>query len=132
MSFALLMDDPTVRGENGKLETFNHWVVFDLPASTLRLHGHQPRVEVLDNGALQGKNGNDVIGYLGPRPPRGEEHTYLFRVFALNTPQLTQGPGSQIPLPAGATKDELVLAMADHVIGIASLRGTFNTLTARF
>ena len=46
MSFALLMDDPTVRGENGKLETFNHWVVFDLPASTLKLHGNQPRVEV--------------------------------------------------------------------------------------
>jgi Raf kinase inhibitor-like YbhB/YbcL family protein len=126
------MDDPTVRGENGKLETFNHWVVFDLPASTLRLHVNQPRVEVLEDGALQGTNGNGAIGYLGPKPPKGETHTYLFRLFALNTPQLTQGPGSQTPLGAGATKPELLDAMAGHVIEVARLRGTYNLLNARF
>ena len=128
MSFALLMDDPDAPGG-----TFNHWVLFDLPANTLALPARIPRRAALPNGALQGTNENGEIGYLGPNPPRRQRHTYVFRVFALDTPQLTLTlvPGIQIPLGAGATKPELLFAMAGHVLDQAPLRGTFKRLFSR-
>jgi Raf kinase inhibitor-like YbhB/YbcL family protein len=121
MSFALLMDDPDAPGG-----TFNHWVLYDLPANTLALPARIPRLEVLPNGALQGTNENGEIGYLGPNPPRRQRHTYVFRVFALDTPQLTMGPGSQIPLGAGATALQLEIALEGHVLDQAPLQGTFR------
>jgi len=147
LSFALIMDDvsiPSVADPNVK-ETFNHWVIFNIPASTLSLRGAIPRREVLDDGALQGVNGNGAIdllegkpvsarglGYLGPGPTDGKTHTYVFRLFALSTAQLTQGPGSQTPLTAGATKEQLEIAMGGTMAGqgsilaVAELRGLFN------
>jgi Raf kinase inhibitor-like YbhB/YbcL family protein len=112
MSFALLMDDPDAPGG-----TFNHWVLFDLPASTLALGAGISRLAALPNGALPGTNENENIGYDGPKPPAGRKHTYVFQVFALDT---------QLNLGAGATKTQLLIAVAGHVLAEAQLRGTFK------
>jgi Raf kinase inhibitor-like YbhB/YbcL family protein len=114
MSFAVLMDDQSAPGG-----PFNHWVLFNIPASELALGQGIPRLEFLPNGALQGLNENGEIGYLGPNPIRGpRKHTYVFQVFALNTTQLN--------LPAGAQKPELLNAMLPNILGVAELSGTFK------
>jgi Raf kinase inhibitor-like YbhB/YbcL family protein len=113
MSFAVVMDDLSAPGGS-----FNHWVLFNLPASEVVLGQGIPRVPALANGALQGNNGNDEIGYLGPNPNQGpRKHTYVFQVFALNT---------QLNLAPGATKEQLQIAMAGTVLGEAQLSGTFK------
>jgi Raf kinase inhibitor-like YbhB/YbcL family protein len=136
MSFALLMDDVSVTpGPDAPDGIWTHWVVYNIPATTSKRPagaGNPPppnlpfRVAALPNGALQGVNSNGEPGYLGPNPPRGERHTYVFTLYALDTAQLTQGPGSRIPLAAGATKQELVTAMQGRILARASIQATFR------
>ena len=57
--------------------------------------------------AVQGKNSFGRIGYYGPCPPKGQTHRYFFKVYGLDT---------ELPLPAGGTKDQLVGAMQGHVV----------------
>jgi Raf kinase inhibitor-like YbhB/YbcL family protein len=128
MSFALIEDDVSVTpGPDAPDGIWTHWVLYNIPATTLKLSAGAgtTQAESLPNGALQGVNSNGERGYIGPNPPRGERHTYVITVYALNTAQLTQGPGSQIPLAAGATKQELVTAMQGRILGQASIQGTF-------
>lgn len=77
-SLALIMEDPDAPGG-----TFIHWIVYNLPADNNGLEANIPRQKHLKNGATQGKNDFDKIGYGGPCPPKGEEHRYFFRLFAL-------------------------------------------------
>ena len=114
VSFAVLMDDQSAPGG-----PFNHWVLFNIPASQLALGAGIPRVEFLPNGALQGLNGNEEIGYLGPTASQGpRKHTYVFQVFALNT-QLNLSPGQ-----TGAV--QLLDAMVPNILAVAEIRGTFK------
>jgi Raf kinase inhibitor-like YbhB/YbcL family protein len=114
MSFAVLMDDQSAPGG-----PFNHWVLFNIPASESALGQGVPRVAFLPNGALQGLNGNEEIGYLGPNPNQGpRKHTYVFQVYALNT---------QLNLPPGQTTSvQLLEAMVPNILGVAQISGTFK------
>lgn len=76
--FALVLEDPDARGG-----TFLHWLIYNLPAGMDELDGVIPVEKHLKNGALQAKNDFRKVGYNGPCPPKGEEHRYFFRLFAL-------------------------------------------------
>lgn len=78
VTFALIMEDPDAPGG-----TFTHWMVYNLPASCHELEKIIPIQKNLDNGGIQAKNDFGKIGYRGPCPPKGEEHRYFFRIFAL-------------------------------------------------
>jgi len=78
VTFALIMEDPDSSGG-----TFAHWIVYNLPADCHGLEKTIPIEKKLDNGAIQGKNDFGKTGYGGPCPPKGEEHRYSFRIFAL-------------------------------------------------
>ncbi|MEZ4336559.1 MAG: YbhB/YbcL family Raf kinase inhibitor-like protein [Sandaracinaceae bacterium] len=105
MSFALLMDDPDAFG-------FDHWVLFDVPASTAALAmGEVP------SGALEGVNGFGRSGYAGPCPPSGTgTHHYRFRLFALEV--------ASLGLAAGASLASVEAATDGHVLAEATLTGT--------
>jgi Raf kinase inhibitor-like YbhB/YbcL family protein len=75
-SIALIMDDPDAND-------FVHWVVFDIPSKVTGF-GVTPEEPDLPSGAKQALNDADDAGYSGPCPPEGEEHTYSFRVYALD------------------------------------------------
>jgi Raf kinase inhibitor-like YbhB/YbcL family protein len=125
VSFGLIMYDASVTlppSEGGG--NFIHWVIFNIPASTRALpEGIHPRSNPF--GAHQGVNGNDEFGYLGPNPqPAGSIHTYVFRLYALNT---------ELTLRGRVTAGELRSAMnppggPDHILGRAVLEGTFQLL----
>ena len=57
------------------------------------------------------------IGYMGPCPPSGKIHHYNFKLFALD---------DTINLPKAASLTAVKAAMQPHVIGTASLTGTFS------
>jgi hypothetical protein len=68
-SFALIVDDPDATSG-----TWNHWLVWDIPASTHSL------AESIEQGSI-GKSGTNDFGrsgYGGPRPPRARVRTGTF------------------------------------------------------
>lgn len=77
-SLALILEDPDAPGG-----TFTHWIVYNLPPDSDGLEEIIPIRKNLKNGAIQGKNDFGKLGYGGPCPPKGEEHRYFFRLFAL-------------------------------------------------
>jgi Raf kinase inhibitor-like YbhB/YbcL family protein len=78
VSFALIMEDPDA--PDG---VFTHWIVYNLPADCHSLDKVMSVKKHLDNKAIQGKNDFGKTGYRGPCPPKGEDHRYFFRIFAL-------------------------------------------------
>ena len=69
-------------------------------------------------GIRHGKGPLGRRGWAGPMPPRSHgPHAYVFQLFALD-----QAPS----LPASFTLDQLIAAMAGHVIGRARLDGTYE------
>jgi len=111
-SLAIIADDP-----DAPAGTWVHWVLYDLPADTRKLPEGVAKDRELPNGALQGRNDFGKIGYNGPCPPRGSEHRYFFKLYALD---------SKTGLKAGATKSELERAMKGHVLAQAQLVGKFQ------
>jgi hypothetical protein len=111
-AFALVCEDPDApRG------TWDHWLIWNLPATRLGLPEGVPTDEVLPDGSRQGRNSGKKTGYSGPCPPPGDPHRYVFRVYALSTP---------LDLPAGATKSKLLEAMQGRVLGAGTLVGLFG------
>lgn len=109
MSYALIVDDPDAPGG-----TWNHWLVWDIPADKREL----PEGGMRPDGT-QGTNDFGKIGYGGPCPPRGGgPHRYYFRLFAINAHTLG--------LREGANRAALDKAVKDHVIGQAEYMGRYG------
>ena len=103
-SLAIIVNDPDASGGGG----FVHWIAWNvelvkmIPEKIL----NTPEV-TFPLTALQGTNDFGNIGYNGPCPPQGQTHRYFFKIYGLD---------SQLSLPAGSTKDQLVKAMEGHVV----------------
>ena len=83
-SFVVALVDP-----DAPEGTFHHWGVYAIPPNQTNIPEGVPAKATLDMGAMQAKNQFGDIGYGGPCPPKGQEHTYIFRVMALDTPGST-------------------------------------------
>jgi Raf kinase inhibitor-like YbhB/YbcL family protein len=103
-SLALIMDDPDAPGG-----TFDHWVVWDISASTTKIGEHSVP-------GKEGLNGMRKPGYTGPCPPSGT-HRYFFKVYALN---------AELNLSPKTTKRDLEKAMANHIIAKGELIGLYH------
>ena len=110
-SFALIADDPDAPGR-----TWVHWVLYNIPLDLCGLAEGTPAQETLPNGAQQGLNDSQEIGYGGPCPPPGKPHRYYFKLYALDC---------ELALKSRATKVQVVDAMKGHVLAEASLMGRF-------
>lgn len=109
-SFALIVDDP-----DAPAGTWNHWLLWDIPANTHSLDEGEGRPAA----AKSGTNDFGHRGYGGPCPPRGKGfHRYFFRLFALNT--------SSLGLPPGAKRASLEAALRKHAIAETSYMGRFE------
>lgn len=153
-SFAILCVDPDVPsvGDNVNIEgrevsadlprvDFTHWVLVDLPASTASIAAGQFSSEVTPCGkagpgapfgSRQGINDytvwfagdadmrGDYFGYDGPCPPWNDlrVHRYVFTVYALDVEKLD--------LTGTFTGTDALAAMAGHILGQASLTGTYT------
>jgi len=108
-SLALIMDDPDAVEPAGKI--WLHWTAWNIPVGK----------EVIEEGESVGVEGTTDFrqtGYDGPNPPDGD-HTYVFRLYALDT---------ELDLDEGASREELEDAMEEHVVEKAELRGVFERI----
>ena len=106
-SFALIMDDP-----DASPDPFDHWIIFNIPASTRSLPESMP----VNSGFSNGNNSWGRTGYGGPCPPSGT-HRYFFKLYALD---------EMLAISEGATKGELEKAMVGHILAQGELMGTFS------
>jgi Raf kinase inhibitor-like YbhB/YbcL family protein len=119
---------------------FVHWVVADIPATVGEIaagsgsDGVSKRGKPAgrDAGGVRGLNdytgwfagdaemGGDYFGYDGPYPPPHDlrMHRYFFRVFALDV--------ARLDLPARFAAADVLRAMHGHVLGEASIYGTYS------
>ena len=109
-SLALICDDP-----DAPMGTWIHWVLFNIPAGVSELSENVPPERELDSGGKQGMNDFGRIGYGGPCPPGGT-HRYYFKLYALDI---------EIDLNPGATKEQLLKAMENHILAEAQLMGKY-------
>ena len=110
-SYALIADDP-----DAPVGTWVHWVVWNIPAGTSSLKEEMDKAPKFPDGTRQGVNDFKRTGYGGPCPPGGT-HRYYFKLYALD---------SILDIPANATKANLEAAMKGHVLGQATLMGTYS------
>lgn len=116
-NFALIADDPDAPDPKAPKMTWVHWVLYDLPPTATGLPENVTKSPTLPDGAKQGVTDFKRPGYGGPCPPPGGAHRYFFKLYALDT----------LPnLKPGATKKDLLAAMAGHVLAESHLMGTYQ------
>jgi hypothetical protein len=109
-SFALIVDDP-----DAPVGVWNHWLLWDIPASTRAL------AQGFKAGQLAESGTNDFgrLGYGGPCPPKGHgPHRYFFKLMALDVPSVGQR--------GGAKRAELDHALGGHSLAVAQRMGTYE------
>jgi Raf kinase inhibitor-like YbhB/YbcL family protein len=115
-SLVLIVDDPDVPDPKAPRMVWDHWILFNIPPAADGLaEGIAPGS--LPNGCAEGVNSWGRTGYGGPCPPVGR-HRYFFCLYALD-----------ILLPAELrhpSKNELLLAMEDHILARTVLVGTYQ------
>jgi Raf kinase inhibitor-like YbhB/YbcL family protein len=111
-SFALICDDPDAPGG-----TWVHWVMYNQPPDAPKLPENTAKSEDLPNGAAQGRNSFQNIGYGGPCPPGGKAHRYFFKVYALDV---------VLSLKGRPDKEKLLAAMSGHILAQGQLIGTYQ------
>lgn len=115
-SLALIIDDPDAPDPGAPRMVWDHWVLFNLPVQCDSLPEGAANTGQLPPGAHEGLNSWGRTGYGGPCPPIGR-HRYFHRLYALDT---------LLPEELGTpSKDDLLLAMEDHILAHAELVGTY-------
>jgi len=110
-SLALITDDP-----DAPVGTWVHWVMWNIPANPTSLKEGLEKNAALADGTKQGISDFKRPGYGGPCPPSGT-HRYMFKLYALDT---------TLDLADNTTKAKLETAMKGHVLGQATLMGTYS------
>jgi Raf kinase inhibitor-like YbhB/YbcL family protein len=111
-SLALVVSDP-----DSLFGSYVHWILYNLPLESSHLAEGVPRSEVLPNGAKQGVNTGNEIGYAGPCPPGESVHRYVFTLYALDT---------MLNPPSPVNKEQLMNAMEGHVLAAGQLMGRYH------
>ncbi|MGB9978398.1 YbhB/YbcL family Raf kinase inhibitor-like protein [Methanobacterium sp.] len=111
-SFAVLCKD------NDKHDgQFIHWIIFNIPRNNRELLTGLTDLKGLPRRTKEAKNSFGKIGYNGPCPPEGEEHRYLFRIYALD---------SMLDLENGVDKDQFLDTIQDHILDKGELIGVYR------
>jgi Raf kinase inhibitor-like YbhB/YbcL family protein len=115
-AITLVAEDPDISRE----APFTHWLLYNLPGHISKLPPAIPTDDRLPqfDGAAQGRSSNGTIGYFGPHPPKDDgPHHYHFEVFCLDSP---------LNLPPGAGRNEVMEAMAGHVLAKGEVVGVYE------
>ena len=106
VSLALIMDDP-----DAPAGTWVHWVLFNLSPTLSGLEQGK------NGGGTEGINDFRKVGYGGPCPPRGSNHRYYVKVYALD---------EMFDLKSGLSKSQLENAMKGHILAQGQLMGRYG------
>ncbi|MDE0592170.1 MAG: YbhB/YbcL family Raf kinase inhibitor-like protein [Dehalococcoidia bacterium] len=110
-AIAILVDDP-----DALVGIFRHWSVYNIPSGSRSLPAAQPKMVKLKDSTRQAFNSFDNVGYSGPCPPEGQEHEYVFFIYALSEP---------LDLDDDATAFDVSTALRGKVVGTGSFSGMY-------
>jgi Raf kinase inhibitor-like YbhB/YbcL family protein len=103
-TFVLAVDDP-----DAPSGTFDHWIVWNIPASASKIGENTvPGTEGMNSARQQ--------GYMGPCPPSGT-HRYFFKVYALD---------AELSLGISSRKKDVEKAMQGHILAKGELVGLYR------
>ena len=108
-SLVIIMDDPDALSVVGKI--WIHWVIWNIDPNTTEIKENS-----IPLGSIEGKTDFGEIGYGGPAPP-DKEHTYIFKLFALD---------DKLNLKKGDSKLDVEKAMKNHIIEETKLTGRYS------
>lgn len=108
-TLAMVVDDPDAPGG-----TTVHWLWWDLEAAATGLAAD---VAADDPPFVQGTSDMGPPGWLGPCPPPGDAHRYVFTLYAVD---------GLVGLPVGADRDALDDALRGRILGEGALVGTYE------
>lgn len=111
-SLVLIVDDPDAPDPKKPKMVWDHWLLYNLPATAQALPEGVKDLE----GTLSGKNSWKKTGYGGPCPPIGR-HRYFHKLFALDTVLKDLGTPD---------KKKLLEAMQGHILDKTELIGTYQ------
>ena len=115
-SLTLIMDDPDIPQvvkEKMHVDVFDHWVLFNIPATTTE-------IAMGMTVGTPGLNGAGKPMYTGPCPPKEyepSEHRYFFKLYALDI---------ELSLKEGASKADVEKAMQGHIVAETQLIGKYK------
>ena len=107
-SLVLIMDDPDARGAVGKI--WVHWIVWNIDPGVREINENS-----IPPNSIQGKTDFGEMAYGGPAPP-DKEHTYIFKLFALD---------KKLNITPGSTKSEVEAAIKGHILAETKLEGKY-------
>ena len=119
VTFVLTCEDHDYTPGPGK-EPYVHWLLYNVPAAITGLpEGLSTDARFVSPfPAEQGKTSFGRTGYSGPKPPVWHgPHRYFFKIYALD---------AELELEPGATKEELLDAMAGKVLEGGELVGLYK------
>jgi len=103
-TLVLAVDDP-----NAPSGTFDHWIVWNIPASASKIGENTVP-------GTEGMNGARQQGYMGPCPPWGT-HRYFFKVYALDT---------ELSLGINSRKKDVEKAIQGRIVAKGELIGLYR------
>ena len=109
-SLALVVDDPDAVEPAGTV--WLHWLVWNVPPGTTEVPEDWDPGSV---GSVEGQNDFGETGYGGPNPP-DREHTYEFRLYALDT---------TLDVRPGEGREAFEDAATGHLVASTGLSGTY-------
>jgi hypothetical protein len=111
-AFALVCEDP-----DAPAGVWTHWLIYNIPGASRALDEGVAPKDTLGDGTRQGKNDFGKIGFGGPCPPRGSNHRYFFKLFALSEP---------VAFEPGAGRQALLDAVKGKTLGEGQLMGRYE------
>jgi len=105
-SLVLIVEDP-----DAPSKVFTHWLIYNMPPSTLQILENQ-----VPSNSAQGMTDFGKAGYGGPCPPSGT-HRYFFKLFAL---------GTRLNLPNGVSKEDVQEAMKAYILESTEIVGLYE------
>jgi len=113
-AFALVAEDMDAANS----DPVTNWVLYNMPLTVNQLSAGVQASPLLSNGAQQGLNSHQTIGYYGACPNKGDPpHHFAFQLFAQD---------EYITMETGATAAEVKAALTGHIIAQANLTVTFQ------
>jgi Raf kinase inhibitor-like YbhB/YbcL family protein len=105
-SYAIIVEDPdAISG------TFVHMIAWNIPLSTRIDEGN-----IFSRGVV-GENDFGKKNYLGPCPPKGETHSYFFKVYALN---------QTINMSNSITREEVLKEIRKDALSYGEIVGIYS------
>lgn len=114
-SLVLIIDDPDAPDPKAPKMTWDHWIVYNIPASINSIPENSTQASL---NALAGLNTWNKTDYGGPCPPIGK-HRYFHKLYALDIKL------EDLHLP---TKAKLLEKMKGHILAQAELVGLYQKM----